>query len=182
MEENKKKRTKEETAKVEKTFEIIDKLIDRKLSDLKVFATFVFSIFTAVFVYIMVNVKISTQNVWFWVIILIAVIVCMLSVIFVLFVHLDYYYEQEDYYKIKKFCPCVLKSYYKSSEEDFIANLQKYLDVGLTETERLQAISIKVKINEFRYKKKLANIVLGVLLFGFIFLMILIGIMPEYVG
>lgn len=150
----------------------MEKMIDSKISNLKLATPFVFSIVTAVITYFLfLEVDLSeTNTIKFYML-----VIGLLLIAFILLI-LSYWGKSSYKCRVKPsrlpFEPSDLKSYDKISDVEFIDCLQKYANSTMTDMELLRIKMLKQKTNEFVYRKRLVNIALGILIVGAIILCI----------
>ena len=170
------------------TLSQMEKIIDDKLANQKVFTPTLFTVVTSIIAFLFVhNLGNNVQTVQLYLLVFCYALVCFTVLIISLFGQSDYNAKVK---KINKpFQPHRLSTYCYLSDEDYLNKLRQYTGRELTHKESLSAKCIKQKINEYAFKKSCLNVVLGIILVGILLLGItcLIGVfivpeMPQYNG
>lgn len=166
----------------------MEKLIDDKLANQKVFMPILLTVVTSVIAFLFVNNlgnDVNTIQMYF--VVFCYALACFCILIISLFGKLEYRA------RVKKtrtaFQPHKLSSYCYLSDEEYMRRLIKYAGRSFTYQESLSAKCIKQKINEYAYKKGCLNIALsivlvGVLLLGIVCLLsaFILPSLPQYSG
>ena len=170
------------------TLKQMEKTIDDKLANQKVFMPILFTVVTSIIAFLFVqNFGNDVETIQMYLLVFFYVLLCFAILIISMFGQSDYDAKVKN---IKKpFQPHRLSSYCYLSDTDFVRKLEKYAGRKLTHEESLSANSIKQKINEYAFKKGCLNVALGIILAGVLFLGItcLLGVfilpeMPQYNG
>lgn len=142
----------------------MEKLVDEKLSNLKTFIPVLFTVVTSVVAFLFVSEVGDTKTLNGY------LVVC--GILLIAFIVLIISFFGRAYYKAKEkqsdieFCPHNMNSYIDLSDCIFIEKLNSYAGRELNNTEKVRAIFIKQKINEYATRKKLVNIALGIVEVG----------------
>lgn len=173
---------------VSTTLNQMEKIIDDKLANQKVFIPILLTVVTSVIAFLFVtNLGNDTNTIQMYLMVFIYALLCFAILIISLFGKSDYDA------KVKKtkqsFQPHKLSSYCYLSDSEYMCKLSKYAGRSLTYEEALSAKCIKQKINEYAFKKSCLNVALSIVLAGVLILGIvcLLGIvvlpaLPEYNG
>ena len=181
MEENKKKRTKEEAALLNTIIEQIDKLVDNKLSGIKLFIPFIFVVVTAVLSFILrEKVPADQKN-------QITVYIIAIALLLIAFIALLVSYKVKPFYpdieketleednkidnnknnveKTQKeqekkpvFSIYNIKSYWDLSLEEFEKEIELKSGCILTNEERIKVQILKQKVNEYKSRNNGVNV------------------------
>lgn len=168
----------------------MDKLVDRKLSEVKSVVPVILTIITAVITFL-VSINVPKENELFWGFAILAIICSLMSFLYLLFAFYPVLRLKKSYKisadidkKINSIknkvsnsntglIPWNLKSYIKIPDEEFLVELKKYLQRDLTEDEKIKANFLKGKLNELYWKRRLLNTVYAVLVIGTITFIVL---------
>ena len=137
----------------------MDKLVDRKLSEVKSVVPVILTIITAVITFL-VSINVPKENELFWGFAILAIICSLMSFLYLLFAFYPVLRLKKSYKisadidkKINSIknkvsnsntglIPWNLKSYIKIPDEEFLVELEKYLQRDLTEDEKIKAKTI----------------------------------------
>lgn len=170
------------------TFVQMEKIIDDKLANQKVFMPILLTVVTSVIAFLFVhNLGDDVNTIQMYFMVFCYALLCFAILVISLFGQSDYDAKVK---KTKKaFQPHKLSSYCYLSDEEYLRKLKKYAGRSLTYEEILSAKCIKQKINEYAFKKGCLNIALGIVLAGVLILGIvcLVGVfvlptLPQYSG
>ena len=155
----------------------MEKIVDDKLANQKVFMPILLTVVTSIIAFLFVqNLGSDVQTVRMYMMVFCYVLLCFAILLLTLFGKSDYSA------KVKKgrkpFQPHQLSTYCNLSDEDYLGRLTNYAGRKLTHEESLSAKCIKQKINEYVFKKSCLNVVLVIIMAGVIILgaICLIGI------
>ena len=168
----------------------MDKLVDRKLSEVKSTVPVILTIVTAVIAFL-VTLKISSDNFIFLAVVILATILLLITFLYLLLIFYPVLKLKKSY-KISRMIdkklinikskifgntigivPWDLKSYLKLPDEEFLVELEKYFKRSLTEVEIIKANFLKNKINELYWKRRILNSVYSILIIGTIIFIVL---------
>lgn len=147
------------------TLSQMEKMIDDKLANQKVFAPILLTVVTSIIAFLFVqNLGSDVQTVQLFMIVFCYALLCFAILLLTLFGKSDYSA------KVKKgrkpFQPHQLSTYCNLSDEDYLGRLTNYAGRKLTHEESLSAKCIKRKINEYVFKKSCLNVVLVIIMAG----------------
>lgn len=166
----------------------MEKIVDDKLSSQKVFMPILLTVITSIIAFLFVqNLGSDIQTVRMYLLVFCYALLCFGVLIISLLGQSDY--DAKVKKTNKAFQPERLSSYCNLPDEEYLYKLKKYAGRNLTYEETLSARCIKQKINEYAYKKRCLNMVLGILLTGVILLVIVcltgmfvLPTLPQYSG
>ena len=166
----------------------MEKIVDEKLANQKIFTPILFTVVTSVIAFLFVNnLGNNIHTIQIQILVFCYALLCFIILIIMLFGKADY--EAVESKTIEPFKPYKLGSYYHISDEDFLRKLSQYSGRKLTSIEILKANCLKQKINEYAFKEKklhkaLCIVLIGTLILG---LMCVVGVLgtikfPQYFG
>ena len=164
MEEKQKKRT----ASVNNLLEQMEKQVDTKISNIKLFIPFIFVVITALLSFVLTSKMPSNDNSTLIVYIIATALLLITFIALIVAYKVKPYYKQDILDKEDKseidFCPTNIKSYWKLTDKKFIAELEKYCNKELKENEKIKAKFFKQKVNEYRHRNVRVNVAYGILI------------------
>ena len=150
----------------------IEKAMDRKLSNLKTYIPIVFTLITSVIAYIlMINVEKDNASMIKGYMLVLGVLFISFVLMLVSFLGISKHIGKSKGMDIE-FSPWRFRSYCALSDEDFSKRLQEYAKRELTDEEILQINMLKLKINEYRFRRGLVVAATIILIAGACFLAI----------
>ena len=150
----------------------IEKAMDRKLSELKTYIPIVFTLITSVIAYIlMINVEKDDVSMIKGYMFVLGVLFISFVLMLVSFLGISKHIGKSKGMDIE-FSPWRFQSYCALSDEDFSKRLQEYAKRELTDEEILQINMLKLKINEYRFRRGLMVAAIIILIAGACFLAI----------
>lgn len=168
----------------------MDKLVDRKLSEVKSTVPVILTIVTAVIAFL-VTLKVPSDNYLFLAFVILATILLLITFLYLLLIFYPVLKLKKSY-KISRIIdkklinikskifgntigivPWDLKSYLKLPDEEFLVELEKYFKRSLTEVEIIKVNFLKNKINELYWKRRILNSVYSILIIGTITFIVL---------
>lgn len=166
MEEKQKKDNKD----VNNLLEQMEKQVDCKLSNIKLFIPFVFVVITALLSFVLTS-KVPSGDNSTLIVYIIATALLLISFISLIVAYkVKPYYKQAELDKEDKseieFCPTNIKSYWELTDEEFITKLEKYCNKKLKENEKIKAKFFKQKVNEYKHRNVRVNVAYGILIGG----------------
>lgn len=172
MEEKQKKRT----ASVNNLLEQMEKQVDTKISNIKLFIPFIFVVITALLSFVLTSKMPADENSTRIVYIIAAALLLISFIALIVAYKVKPYYEQdildEDKRKLN-FCPTNIKSYWNLTDEEFITELEKYCNKELKENEKIKAKFFKQKVNEYRYRNVRVDVAYKILIGGAVIMTII---------
>ena len=152
------------------------KLVEEKINACKTGLPLVLTIVTPLIAFLFAESYPSKSMLWVAIIALVFLLVAFIALLLASFPKTTYKEKGKSFLgkaKTIPFNPINVKSFQNLSNEQFLKDLQQYLDCDFTETEKLQADALKEKINEYRTKKNLLKLAYGVLIVGAILLIVI---------
>lgn len=173
---------------VSTTLNQMEKIIDDKLANQKVFIPILLTVVTSVIAFLFVhNLGDDVITIQMYFLVFCYALLCFAILVVSLFGQSDY--DAKVKKTRKNFQPYKLSSYCYLSDSEYMCKLAKYAGRSLTYEEALSAKCIKQKINEYAFKKDCLNIALGIVLAGALILGIVCLIvvfvlptLPQYSG
>ena len=173
---------------VSTTLNQMEKIIDDKLANQKVFIPILLTVVTSVIAFLFVhNLGNNVATIQMYFMVFSYALLCFTILILSLFGKSDY--DAKVKKTEKSFQPHKLSSYCYLSDDDYMCKLAKYAGRSLTYEEALSAKCIKQKINEYAFKKCYLNIALGIVLLGVLLLglvcllgVVILPALPQYNG
>lgn len=147
----------------------MEKIVDDKLANQKVFIPILLTVVTSIIAFLFVhNLGSDVQTVQMYLLVFCYALLCFAVLILTLFGKSDYGAIVKK--ASKPFLPHQLSTYCYLSDKDYLSRLTSYAGRKLTHEESLSAKCIKQKINEYVFKKSCLNVVLGIIMAGVIIL------------
>ena len=170
------------------TLEQMEKMVDDKLANQKVFIPILLTVVTSVIAFLFVhNLGNDIEVIQFYFLVFCYALLCFTILIISLFGKSDY--DAKVKKTIQAFQPYKLSSYCYLSDEEYMRKLRKYAGRNLSHVENLSAKCIKQKTNEYAFKKGCLNMALGIVLAGVLLwgILCLAGVfvlptLPQYSG
>lgn len=167
---------KKKTANVNNLLEQMEKQVDTKISNIKLFIPFIFVVITALLSFVLTSKMPSNDNSMLIVYIIATALLLISFIALIVAYKVKPYYEQdildeEDKSEID-FCPTNIKSYWELTDKEFIAELEKYCNKELKENEKIKAKFFKQKVNEYQHRNVRVNVAYGILIGGAIVMIV----------
>lgn len=146
--------------------EQIEKLVDGKLTNLKVFFPLVFTVITSLVAFLFLSDFGATENNGRSQMLVLGVILVAFAAMIISIRIVPFYKAREKKKKIPEFAPHNLDSYLYISDESFIKCIAEYVGNNLTNSDLLYIHMVKQRINELAYRKKWIGIAFWILIIG----------------
>jgi hypothetical protein len=157
------------TRQMSATLKQMEKIVDDKLANQKVFIPILLTVITSVIAFLFVhNLGDDLVTIQMYFLVFCYALLCFTILILSLFGQSDY--DAKVKKTMKPFQPHRLSSYCYLSDEEYLCKLRKYAGRDLSHEEKLSAQCIKQKINEYAFKKGCLNVALGIVLAGVLLL------------
>jgi len=173
---------------MKETLSQMEKIVDNKLENQKVFTPILLTIVTSIIAFLFVhNLGDSAEIVQMYLFAFGYALLCFVILIIMLYGKHDY--EAVEKKTIEAFRPHKLGSYCHISDAEFIRKLSQYAGRKLTTIEILRANCLKQKINEYAFKAKKLRKALSIILAGVLILLLIcvagaffVPQMPQFSG